>query len=311
MNLDAQLSCVLEAAVKNAKTHTGKGKLADYIPELARSNPSYVGVALADAHGNELCAGDCDVWFTIQSISKILTLMVALEECGEERVFSKVGKEPTGDPFNSIVRLETVRARKPLNPLINAGAIAVSSLIPGANVHAREKKILSFLRDITVNPKIYVNSEVYESEKTTGFRNHSLAWFLKDLGVLEGAVDEVLDLYFRQCSLEITARDLARIGAFLANDGVVPQTQKRLVSVRTARIAKSLMFTCGLYDGSGEFGVEVGVPAKSGVGGGIVASVQRRMGVGVFGPALDERGNSVAGVKILEFLAKELNLYSL
>ncbi len=306
--LDSRLGEVLEAAVQEVRPFAERGKLASYIPELARSSVKFVGVAVADVNGNEVCAGDCDVWFTIQSISKILTLMIAIEECGEEAVFTKVGKEPTGDPFNSIVRLETVRARKPLNPFINAGAIAVSSLIPGATVQAREKRILAFLRDVTLNPKTYVNGEVYESEKATGFRNNSLAWFLKDLGVLEGSVEDALDLYFRQCSMEITARDLARIGAFLANNGVVPLTGKRLVSERTARIVKSLMFTCGLYDGSGEFGVEVGLPAKSGVGGGIVAAVPQRLGIGVFGPALDERGNSLAGVRILEKLSREFNL---
>ncbi len=308
MNSSAHLREILEQSVAESRALTSRGKLASYIPELARSNSGWVGAAVVDINGNETCAGDCDVWFTMQSISKIISLMIALEICGEDAVFSKVGKEPTGDPFNSIVRLETYRSRKPLNPLINAGAIAICSLIPGDTVAAREKRILSFLRDVTLNPKTYVNGEVYESEKATGFRNHALAWFLKDLGVIEGSVDDCLDLYFRQCSMEITARDLARIGAFLANDGVVPQTQKRLVQPRTARIAKSLMSTCGLYDGSGEFGVEVGAPAKSGVGGGIVCAVPNRMGIGVFGPALDDRGNSVAGVKILEKLSRELHI---
>jgi glutaminase len=244
----------------------------------------------------------------MQSISKIISLMVALEECGEEKVFSKVGKEPTGDPFNSIVRLETYRIRKPLNPMINAGAIAISSLIPGADLDERQQKLLSFVREVTGNSQVFANLAVCNSENATGFRNRSLAWFLKDLGVIDSDVEVALSLYFWQCSMSISVLDLARIAAFLANDGIVPHSGKRLISVRTAKIVKGLMFTCGLYDGSGEFGVEAGIPAKSGVGGGILAASPGRLGLGVFGPALDERGNSVAGIHMLGALARELEL---
>jgi glutaminase len=253
-------------------------------------------------------SGDYQKLFTMQSISKPIVLLLALMDSGEERVFSKVGKEPTGDPFNSIVRLETFNEHKPLNPMINAGAISVSGLVAGNTADEKVERIVAFIQKITHNPTIGINYEVYQSELKTGHRNRSMAYFLKDFGNIEGDVDQTLEVYFKQCSIEVTTMDLAYIGALLANNGKDIITGEQIFPIRYGHIVKSYMATCGMYDGSGEFAINVGIPAKSGVGGGIMCSVLNRMGIGVFGPALDRKGNSYAGLKILENLSNRMNL---
>lgn len=296
------------AKILDDNRHYAKeGKLPTYIPALAKANPNALGIYLSDLEGNEWGAGDDQVQFTIQSISKVITLLLALEDRGMEEVFSHVGMEPTGDPFNSMMKLEIVRPSKPFNPMINAGAIAVTSLILG-NPAERFQRILNLFKKITGNPSLDINEEIYQSEKMTGDRNRAMAYFLRDVGVIEGDVEESIDVYFRQCSLSVTCKDIARIGRFLANDGVLVETGERLIDAKYAKIAKTFMVTCGMYNASGEFAIQVGIPAKSGVGGGIMAVVPGKMGIGVFGPALDEKGNSIAGVKVLAQLSKELNL---
>jgi len=293
--------------IENNKHWCKEGSVATYIPELSKANPDNLGLAIMDMEGEVYCAGDAKIGFTIQSISKTVTLMAALLDNGEEAVFSKVGMDPTGDPFNSIIKLETLKS-KPLNPMINAGAIAVASLIKGDSVSQRFERVLNLFKRITCNDNITMNNEVYISEKNTGNRNRALGHFMKDYGVIEGDVEEVVDLYFRLCSIEVTAMDIANIGALLANNGIHPTTGDRIITRHFSRIIKTLMTTCGMYDASGSFAVRVGIPAKSGVGGGIMAVVPGRMGIGVFGPALDEKGNSVAGIKVLEQLSKKLDL---
>lgn len=303
-----QMNKFLEAVVENNRHWTKEGKVATYIPELGKADPNTLGICITTLHGEEYFGGDREVKFTIQSISKIITFMLALLDNGRERVFSKVGVEPTADAFNSIITLETKNTQRPLNPMINAGAIATVSLIEGKNSEEAFNRILNFTRKITGNPDIDINNNVYNSEKATGHRNRALAYFMKSTGVIENDVEEVLDVYFKQCSIEATCRDIARIGAMLANDGVAPWNGERVIPRNIARIVKTVMVTCGLYDASGQFAVEIGVPAKSGVGGGILAAVPGRMGIGVLSPALDSRGNSVAGLKVLEELSKELDL---
>lgn len=298
----------LDGIIEQFKPVTAQGKVASYIPELAKANKDLLGITLIDTNGTIHESGDTMHLFTIQSISKPIVLLLALIDNGEERVFEKVGKEPTGDPFNSIVRLETFDEHKPLNPMINAGAISVTALIKGSTMEEKVDRILSFMKKITHNQNIKVNEAVYQSESKTGYRNRSMAYFLKDFGNIEGDVDEVLEIYFKQCSIEVTTRDLAYIGALLARDGVDIVTGERIFSARYSRIVKSYMATCGMYDGSGEFAINVGFPAKSGVGGGIMCTVLGQMGIGVFGPALDRKGNSIAGLKLLESLSKKLEL---
>ena len=283
------------------------GNLPTYIPQLAKADKNALGICIADLGGKQYCVGDYQYSFTIQSISKVITLIMALQDYGKEEIFSRVGMEPTGDAFNSMMKLEIVRPSKPFNPMINAGAIAVTSLIKGDG-KTKFDRMLEFFRKITSNPNIKINSEVYLSEKRTGDRNRAMAYFMRDVGVIKGDVEENLDVYFKQCSLEVTCQDVAQIGLFLANDGVLPNTGERLADEEFTKLAKTFMITCGMYNASGEFAINVGVPSKSGVGGGILSVVPGKMGIGVVGPALDEKGNSIAGIKVLEDLSKALKL---
>ncbi|WP_461615651.1 glutaminase A [Clostridium sp. Marseille-QA1073] len=298
---------ILDTIIENNREWTSKGTVASYIPELAKANSNVLGICVTTLDGKEYYSGDYETKFTIQSISKVITLMLAILNNGIEYVFSKVGMEPTELSFNSITNLETSPQRKPLNPMINAGAIATSSLISGKNSEEKFNNILSFTRKICENNFIDINNEVYESEKATGDRNRALAYYMKSNGIIEGDVDEILDVYFKACSMEVTCKDIARIGAMLANEGVL-MNQERVISREACRIIKTIMVTCGMYDESGNFAVHIGIPAKSGVGGGIMAAVPRRMGIGVVGPSLDPKGNSIGGIRVLENLSRELDL---
>jgi glutaminase len=302
------MKILLDAVIESNKHWTKEGKVATYIPELSKANSEVLGISLVTLDGDEYSAGDYGTRFTIQSISKIITLMLALLDNGEEKVFSKVGVEPTADAFNSIINLETKNLQRPLNPMINAGAIATVALIQEKEGKDPFSRILEFTRKITGCDTVVLNEKVYESEKITGNRNRSLAYFMKSTGVIESNVEEVLDVYFKQCSIEMTCKEIARIGAMLANNGVLPWSGETVIPRSVARIIKTIMVTCGLYDASGQFAVEVGIPAKSGVGGGILATVPGRMGIGVIGPALDSKGNSIGGRKVLEELSNELDL---
>ncbi len=303
------MKLLLKKLVDQSREWSEYGNVASYIPELAKINPDDLGISLYDIKKNEIyCAGDSGIKFTIQSISKIITLMLALNENGEDEVFSKVGKEPTGDPFNSIIKLETYSKKKPFNPMINAGAIAITSLIKGKDNSEKFAKILNFFKKISGNNKLVVDNKVFKSEKETGDRNRSIAFFLKSLGVISGDVNDVLDLYFKQCSIMVSSKDIARVGAVLSNGGVAPWNGEEIISRHISKIINSFMVTCGLYDGSGRFAIQVGIPAKSGVGGGILCSVPGKYGIGVYGPALNRRGNSIAGIEVLKKLSQELDL---
>lgn len=299
---------LLKTIIENNRKWTKEGMVASYIPELGKVDPDLLGICVSTLEGEEFCEGDADIKFTIQSISKVITLMLAILDNGRSNVFSRIGMEPTESGFNSIVNLETSHSHKPINPMINAGAIAVVSMVSGSNGQEIFDRILKFARKITGNPVLDINEQVYLSEKSTGHRNRSLAYFMKSIGAIEGDVEDILDVYFKQCSIEANCRDIARIGAMLANDGVLPWNGERVVSREVARIVKTIMVTCGMYDASGEFAVHIGIPAKSGVGGGILTSVPARMGIGVFGPSLDRKGNSIGGIKVLEALSNELDL---
>lgn len=299
---------LLKDAINFGLPYAYEGKPAAYIPELSKMDPRHLGVAIVSMEGEMWCSGDSEVRFTMQSTSKIAALMLAIMDRGEQFVFSRVGMEPTGDPFNSIIKLETMKSAKPLNPMINAGAIAVDSLISGANTEDKLNRLVSFIRKLCHNDKIWFNEEVYKSENATGYRNRALANFMKDADIIDGEVEDVLQLYFKQCAIEVNAIDLAMMGAVLAGDGKSPITGEILIPKGIARLVKTFMVTCGMYDASGEFAVRVGLPSKSGVGGGIVATVPGKMGIGVFGPALDGKGNSAGGTKVLEYISSKLDL---
>ncbi|MCT4618409.1 MAG: glutaminase A [Marinisporobacter sp.] len=299
---------LLKTAINNHKDWTKHGKVASYIPELAKANPDALGIHIFDLECNEFCAGDHETPFTIQSVSKIIILICALIDKGKETVFSKVGTEPSSDPFNSIIKLETRHSHKPLNPFINAGAIVCTSLVSGDNGIEKFERVIGMMKKMANNPHIQVNFNVYQSEKLTGNTNRAIAYYLKGANIIERDVEDVLDGYFKLCSVEVTVKDVARMASVLANGGVAPWSGERLVPEKVNQIVQALMMTCGLYDASGEFAVKIGAPSKSGVGGCIMSVVPKRMGIAVVGPALDESGNSIGGKRVLEELSEKLNL---
>lgn len=302
------MNTVFSNIIENSKKYTSQGSVASYIPELSKANPNDLGIYIVSLDGNEYFAGDFDKKFTLQSISKIITLMLAIMDNGEQKVFSYVGAEPTGDSFNSIASLEVKSMHKPYNPMINAGAILTSSLILGNSAEEKIERILNFTKKLADNEDISIHESTYLSERETGDRNRALAYFMKSYNSMKGNVDEILDVYFSHCSMEVTCKDIAKIGAVLANDGILPWSGERIVPKEICRITKTIMVTCGLYDASGEFAIHIGIPAKSGVGGGILSAVPKKMGIGVYGPALDAKGNSVAGIQVLQQLSEKLDL---
>lgn len=295
----------INEALKYARGYIQEGKVASYIPELAKADPEMLGVCIMTVDGGCYHAGDWHQSFTIQSISKTISLILALKTAGADKVFSKVGVEPTGDAFNSMVKLE-LKDGKPLNPMINAGAIATASCIMGEDPFGQ---FMDLAKKLCRSETLELDEAVYRSEKASGMRNRSMAYFMQSENLLEGEVEEILDLYFRMCSVKANTEDLANYGMILANDGVDPFTGERLVENWILRILKTLMVTCGLYDGSGEFAINIGIPTKSGVGGGMISAVESKMGIGVFSPALDSKGNSVGGYRILEYLSKHMGLH--
>ncbi|MFC4810853.1 glutaminase A [Paenibacillus sp. GCM10023250] len=303
-----ELRAKLPGWVEASRAKACEGNVASYIPELAKVPREALGVTVMAADGRSVSAGDAALRFTMQSISKVFTLLLALMDNGEAGVFAKVGKEPTGDDFNSMLKLELVEPGKPFNPLINAGAIAVTSLIRGDTPAAKTERILAFFGEAAGGARLDVNLDVYRSESATAHRNRSLAYFLKDNEVLGDDVDveDVLAVYFRHCAVEVDCGQLARMALVLALGGVDPVSGQRLVPRRYVQIAKAFMLMCGMYNASGEFAIQVGIPAKSGVSGGILALVPGRFGIGVVGPALGAKGNSTAGVHLLGTMAAEL-----
>jgi glutaminase len=294
--------------VEEARQYARYGKVADYIPALGKADPNDLSVAICAPDGTVIDAGDTTHKVTLQSISKIIALALVLMDRGEQEVFKKVGMEPTGDPFNSIAKLEEVQPAKPLNPMINAGALAVTHMIAGASVEERFERLLQFVRKLAGNPTISYSEEVAQSEFETAFLNRSLCYFLKQHDIINEDVEELMDLYTKQCAIEMTCIDLARIGLVFAMDGRDPFTDEQIMPLDVARICKTFMVTCGMYNASGEFAIKIGIPAKSGVSGGILAAVPGRFGIGIFGPALDEKGNSITGMKLLELLSKTYSL---
>ena len=294
---------LLAEVLAAAAPHRASGKVADYIPALANADPGKLGIAFADAQGQVHGAGDCDEPFSIQSISKVFMLALALEKVGAE-LWRRVGREPSGSPFNSIVQLEAEKGI-PRNPLINPGALAVTdALIGDGGGEAAIDKLLAMLRAQARDPGIAVDEAVAASESETGARNRSLAWFMKNFGNLENDVETVVGAYFRQCAVAMSCRQLARAGLFLAFDGRDPETGEEVCPWHRARRINSVMMLCGHYDNSGEFAFRVGLPGKSGVGGGILAIAPGHGAIAAWSPALNAAGTSAAGAAALEALVE-------
>ncbi|MBP6782645.1 MAG: glutaminase A [Verrucomicrobiales bacterium] len=284
----------------------GEGALADYIPELTKANPDWFGISVFTTDGHCYEIGDCRQEFTIQSISKAFTFGMILDEFGIEAVEKRIGVEPSGEAFNSI-SLDPVTGR-PFNPMINAGAITASGMIRGAGFDERFEKVRVGFSGFA-GRELGVDESVYRSESATGFRNRAIANLLRNFNMLEDPVDEALEVYFKQCSILVNCRDLSVMAASLANGGINPLTKKRVLDQGNVEKVLSVMSTCGMYDYSGEWIFTVGLPAKSGVGGGIMGVLPGQLGVAVFSPLLDGKGNSVRGVKVFEEMSKKFNLH--
>jgi len=299
----------LERLVEKNIKYTKQGKNANYIPALAKVNPNQLGIALYHCHEKTiLSAGDTTVRFAIESISKVPVLLLAIEDNGLSEVLRHINTEATGFAFNSPLNMEINHDKRPLNPFVNAGAIATSALVKGRTPDERFERILSFMKELSDDSEIVLNEDIYQSESATGDINRSLAFYLKGNQMLTGDVDEILDVYFRQCSVNVTAETIAKMGSVLANKGIKPWDNQRIISEEAATLVKSIMTTAGLYDESGEFSAHVGIPGKSGVGGGLMGVSPNQYGIGVFSPPLDNHGNSIAGIKLLRDVVDDLEL---
>jgi glutaminase len=309
---------VLDEWVTHYRSFTSEGRCASYIPVLEKADPSHLGICIIGPDGTILKSGNWDVVFTLQSISKVISFIAVCLHHDISYVLDRVDLEPTGDPFNSIVRLEMHKPGKPFNPMINAGAITVSSLLPGVSTKEKLESLCELMEKM-VGKRPTFNEEVFQSEWQTAYRNRALAYYLKETGYLEIEVEQALEVYLKQCSLEVNTEDIALIGLILAHDGYHPIRKEQILPKKIARLAKSLMLTCGVYNASGKFAAFIGLPAKSGVSGGIMATVPPRVrmeelpfingcGIGIYGPAIDEFGTSVAGAMLLKQLANSWDL---
>lgn len=283
-----------------------EGQVASYIPELSRANPDAFGICVVTADGQIYEVGEFDQRFTIQSISKPFVYGMALQDHGREGVQKRVGVEPTGDAFNSIIKLDATN--RPHNPCVNAGAIATTSMIRGKDPTERLNRVLDTFTAYVGHP-VDVDMSVFMSERTTGHRNRAIAHLMLNFGMISENVEQILDLYFQQCSMLVSCRDLAIMGATLANHGVNPLTGVRAVDEEFIRDILTVMYTCGMYDYAGQWAYEVGLPAKSGVAGGILAVVPNQLGIAVYSPPLDDRGNSVRGIRVCEELSQNFGMH--
>ena len=302
------MKTLLEQIVKECRPYTAQGHVATYIPQLAVADPNKVGIYIASDSGEDYWAGDCFDRFTMQSVVKPLILLLALMDSGIEKVRALVGVEATGKPFDAFNYSDQALTGAHINPMINTGAIALCTLIDGDTYDIKFARLLDLARMLSGNPNLEVDESVYLSEKETGHKNRALAYMLKAYGMIHDPVEEILDCYFKACSILINCRELAQIAKVFAYHGVNPATGERIFSKEFARYINATLTTCGMYDGSGEFALNVGFPAKSGVGGGIMGVIPNRMGIAVFAPALDKHGNSVAGVQMLAKLSRTLEL---
>ena len=303
MSIDYQQ--IIDEIYQEIKPFKGEGEIATYIPELANIDPDKYGISMHCFDDQEYALGDSREKFSIQSISKVLTLSLAVSQMGD-RIWDRVDVEPSGDPFNSLVQLEYEKGI-PRNPLINAGAIVVADVLISILDNPKEE-FLSFVRSICGNENVDYNPVVAGSEKATGYRNAALANMLRSFDNIKNDVDTVLDFYFHQCSLEMTCQELSKTFLLFANHGTGYESGEQLLSKRLTKRINAIMQTCGFYDEAGEFSFRVGLPGKSGVGGGIAAIYPQQYSVAVWSPRLNPKGNSVLGMKSLELLTTKTGL---
>lgn len=295
---------VLDALLEQVRPLLGQGKVADYIPALAQVSGKKLGIAISTVNGEHYQAGDADERFSIQSLSKVLSLTVAMNHYDEAEIWTRVGKDPSGQPFNSLLQLE-IEQGKPRNPFINAGALVVCDMLQ-SRLSAPRQRMLEIVRKLSDTPDISFDNVVARSEFDHSARNAAIAWLMKSFGNFHNDVTTVLQNYFHYCALRMSCTELARTFLFLANQGKAPQSESAILTPQQTRQVNALMATSGMYQNAGEFAWRVGLPAKSGVGGGIVAVVPHEMVIAVWSPELDEAGNSLAGIALLEALTQQL-----
>ncbi len=297
------IGSIISGIAREMADAADRGVVADYIPALARVNPAHFGMSVVLADGSVHSAGDANTPFSIQSVSKVFTLTMALQKHGDE-LWKRVGREPSGSAFNSIIQLEN-EGGIPRNPFINAGAIVVSDIVlDGKEPRAAIGDVLRFVRMLSGDDSINIDNEVANSEAATGFRNVALANYMKSFGNMDPFVEGALKLYFHQCALSLSCRQLAMAGRYLMLDGRHPASGEVIISPLLTRRINALMLLCGHYDGSGEFAFRVGIPGKSGVGGGILGIVPGKASIAVWSPGLNARGNSKLGTRALERLSE-------
>lgn len=298
----------LENLLKDKRELIAEGKVADYIPALAQADKDKLAIALINEEGELFKAGDYEEKFTIQSISKVGTLLLAILDRGRDEVFSVLDYEGSSEPFNSLYQLDLAMDRRPPNPMVNAGAILATSKVKGQGEEAFER-ILDLFKLMTANESLTYNEEVYLSEKESGDRNRALAYLLKSKGLLQGQVDQVLDTYFKQCSIDVNVVDLARMADFIDRGFPGLDFPEALDRQEARKILLGIMAMSGLYNSSGRHMVDVGIPCKSGVAGGLMGLAAGKMTIGTYSPGLDENGNSLVGLAMFEDLSRSLDLH--
>ncbi|MBD5199663.1 MAG: glutaminase [Bacteroides sp.] len=288
---------VINQIYNEVKPMWGQGKVADYIPALAMTDPRQFGIAVQTLDGEMFTVGDAETKFSIQSISKVFTFAMVLRHLGD-KIWTSVGREPSGNPFNSLVQLEHEQGI-PRNPFINAGALVVTDRL--IDLYPRPKEaILDFVRRLTGNDDIYFDHTIARSEREHADRNMALAYFMKSFGNIHNDVETIIDVYCSQCAISMSCVDLARAFRFLANEGVNPLDNEAILTPSQAKRLGAVMLTCGFYDESGDFAFRVGMPGKSGVGGGVVAYIPRNLVIATWSPELNPHGNSLMGIETLE-----------
>lgn len=303
--MDMDFKAILEEIVAETTAYQNTGKVADYIPELEKTNPNQFGIYLQMLNGQSYSIGDALTRFSIQSISKVFSLTLAYSFLGE-KVWKRVGVEPSGTAFNSLLQLEYEQGI-PRNPFINAGALVIADMLV-SQLNDPKKELLHFIRTLAGGPKVDYNKKVALSEKRNGYRNMAMANLLKSFGNIQNPVEKVLDLYFNMCSIEMNCEELAKTFLLFSNHGQIPGTQNQILTKSQTKRLNALMQTCGFYDESGNYTFSVGLPGKSGVGGGIIAIFPEKFTIAVWSPRLNERGNSVRGIKALELFTTKTGL---
>ena len=304
--IDEDITAYLEQVVEEEHQADHEGPMGSCMESLGRTDSEVFGVCAVSTNGQVKSAANAEEKFPLESTSKALSLALALEDNGPEALFRHIGKEPKGDRFHSVAALEEGELGVPSNPMINAGAVAVTAAINGADGEERYNRLQGFVRTLANNPDIDFNQMMFETESRDHHR--ALFYYMRDHGVVSGTEEDSLLPYIKQTSIEMNCLDLARIASVFANGGRLPGTDRQIISPETVRVVLTLMFTTGMYDASGAFAVDVGIPAKSGVSGAIMAVVPGRMGFGCFGPALDSSGSSIAGVRMLRKLSTRWRL---